>query len=214
MSKSIAIALSTLVAGAIAAAQTGHALNLRGDRFKPLTWEQLTVQQKTMVDDLLSGSRSSLNGPFNVLLRSPEMGNLAQKLGEYVRFHTSVPRRLNEMVILMTAKAWSCQYEWHAHKPLALDAGLATSIVDDIQAGRRPGRMQPDEAVVYDFAAELRNRRRLTDDTFTRARTLLGEQGVVDLIALMGYYDLVAMTLNVDRYPLPDGAPLPFQEPN
>src|SRR5262249_39602650 len=97
MSKSIAIALSTVVAGAIAAAQTGRPLNLRGDRFKPLTWEQLTVQQKTMVDDLLSGSRSSLNGPFNVLLRSPEMGNLAQKLGEYVRFHTSVPRRLNEM---------------------------------------------------------------------------------------------------------------------
>ena len=115
MSKSIAIALSTVVAAAIAAAQTGHPLNLRGDRFKALTWEQLTVQQRTMVDDLLSGSRGSLNGPFNVLLRSPEMGNLAQKLGEYVRFHTSVPRRLNEMAILMTAKAWSCQYEWHAH---------------------------------------------------------------------------------------------------
>jgi 4-carboxymuconolactone decarboxylase len=213
MSKSIAIALSAVVAGAIAAAQTGHPLNLRGDRFKPLTWEQLTVQQRTMVDDLLSGSRGSLNGPFNVLLRSPEMGNLAQKLGEYVRFHTSVPRRLNEMAILMTAKAWSCQYEWHAHKPLALDAGLHSSVIDDIQAGRRPGRMREDEAVVYDFANELREHRRVTDETFTRTRTLLGEQGVVDLIALMGYYDLVAMTLNVDRYPVPDGAPLPFQEP-
>jgi 4-carboxymuconolactone decarboxylase len=141
------------------------------------------------------------------------MGNVAQRLGEYVRFHTSVPRHLNEMAILMTAKAWSCQYEWHAHRPLALDAGLASSIVDDIQAGRRPNGMQPDEAIVYDFSTELRAHRRVTDATFERARMLLGEQGVVDLIALMGYYDLVAMTLNVDRYPLPDGAQLPFQEP-
>jgi len=130
-----------------------------------------------------------------------------------VRFHTSVPRRLNEMAILMTAKAWSCQYEWHAHRPLALDAGLSSSIVDDIKAGRRPSGMQPDEAIVYDFSTELRERHRVTETTFERARMLLGEQGVVDLMALMGYYDLVAMALNVDRYPLPDGAPLPFEEP-
>jgi len=213
MPKPIAIAVVVFVAVAFVAAQTNRQLNLRGDRFKALTWEQLTVPQKTMVEDLLAGSRASLNGPFNVLLRSPEMGNVAQKLGEYVRFHTSVPRRLNEMAILMTAKAWSCQYEWHAHRPLALDAGLASSIVDDIQAGRRPNGMQPDEAIVYDFSTELRERHRVTDTTFERARLLLGERGIVDLMALMGYYDLVAMTLNVDRYPLPDGAQLPFQEP-
>jgi len=107
MPKPIAIAVVVFVAVAFVAAQTNRQLNLRGDRFKALTWEQLTVPQKTMVEDLLAGSRASLNGPFNVLLRSPEMGNVAQKLGEYVRFHTSVPRRLNEMAILMTAKAWS-----------------------------------------------------------------------------------------------------------
>src|SRR5262249_24889156 len=177
MSKSIAIALSTVVAGAIAAAQTGRPLNLRGDRFKPLTWEQLTVQQKTMVDDLLSGSRSSLNGPFNVLLRSPEMGNLAQKLGEYVRFHTSVPRRLNEMAILLTAKAWSCQYEWHAHKPLALDAGHSASVVDDIQAGRLPARMQPDEAIVYDLSNELPETHREAAATYARPTARPSETG-------------------------------------
>ena len=213
MPKPLIIAAAVLATGSFVAAQTARQLNLRGDRFKPLTWEQLTDAQKTMVGDLLSGSRASLSGPFNVLLRSPEMGNLAQKLGEYVRFHTSVPRRLNEMAILMTAKAWSCQYEWHAHKPLALEAGLAASIVDDIQAGRRPSGMQRDEAIVYDFSTELREHRRVTDGTFERTKTLLGEQGVVDLIGLMGYYDLVAMTLNVDRYPLPDGASPPFQEP-
>ena len=188
-------------------------LNLRGDRFKPLTWETLNPEQKTMVNDLLGGKRTSLGGPFNALLRSPDMGNLAQKLGEYVRFRTSLPPRLNEMAILLTAKWWSSQYEWHAHKPLALSAGLSAAVIDDIQAGRRPAKMQPDESVVYDFSTELRDRRRVSDATFRAAVNALGERGVMDLIAAMGYYDLVSMVLNVDRYPLPDGAPLPFPEP-
>jgi 4-carboxymuconolactone decarboxylase len=188
-------------------------LNLRGDRFKPLTAEQLTAEQRKMVNELLAGTRTSLGGPFNVLLRSPEMGNLAQKLGEYIRFRSSVPRRLNEMAILMTASWWSSQYEWHAHKTLALEAGLGAAVVDDLQAGRRPAAMKPDEAVVYDFCTELRERRRVSDKTFKAAADLLGEQGVVDLVASMGYYDLVSMVLNVDRYPLPAGAPLPFPEP-
>ena len=194
-------------------AQQARHLDLRGDRFKPLAWEQLNGEQKAMVDDLLSGSRTSLGGPFNVLLRSPEMGNLAQNLGEYIRFRTSVPKRLNEMAILLTAKWWSSQYEWHAHKPLALEAGLSAAVIDDIQAGRRPTAMKPDEAAVYDFSLELREKRRVSDATFKVAITVLGEKGVTDLIAAMGYYDLVSMVLNVDRYPLPAGAPLPFPEP-
>jgi 4-carboxymuconolactone decarboxylase len=188
-------------------------LNLRGDRFKPLAPEQLTPEQKTMVNDLLSGMRTSLNGPFNVLLRSPEMGNLSQKLGEYLRFRTAVPKRLNEMAILMTARWWSSQYEWFLHKTLALNAGLNAAVIDAIQAGRRPAQMQPDEGVVYDFCTELRNRRRVSDGTFKAALSLLGEKGVVDLVATMGYYDLVSMALNVDRYPLPDGAQAPLPEP-
>ena len=199
---------------AIVAAQEPRKLDLRGGRFAPLTADRLTPAQKAMVDDLLSGTRGSLNGPFNVLLRSPEMGNVAQKLGEYIRFRSSVPRRLNEMAILLTARWWLSQYEWHAHKPLALQAGLEASVIDDIQAGRRPAHMKADEAVVYEFASELRDRRRVSDATYQRAKTLLGEQGVVDLIALMGYYDLVSMALNVDRYPLPDGAASPFPEPS
>lgn len=204
----LVVGLSTILA-----AQEPRKLDLRGGRFAPLTSDQLTPAQKAMVDELLAGSRGSLNGPFNVLLRSPDMGNIAQKLGEYIRFRTSVPRRLNEMAILLTAHWWLSQYEWYAHKPLALQAGLEASVIDDIQAGRRPARMQADEAVVYEFASELRERRRVSDATYQRARTLLGEQGVVDLIALMGYYDLVSMSLNVDRYPLPDGAASPFPEP-
>ncbi len=214
MSKCIAAAIGTLVvhAGIVVAMQQPRDLGLRGDRFKPLNPEQFTPAQKTMVNDLLSGTRTSLAGPFNVLLRSPEMGNIAQQLGEYIRFRTSVPQRLNEMAILMTAKWWSSQYEWHAHQPLALKAGLAAGVIADIQAGRRPATMQRDETAVYNVCSELRERRLVSDATFKTAVDMLGEQGVVDLIALMGYYDLVAMALNVDRYPLPDGAPRPFPE--
>jgi 4-carboxymuconolactone decarboxylase len=201
------------MAAGVVIAQEARKLDLRGDRFKPLTWEQLNPTQKTMVNDLLAGSRTSLSGPFNVLLRSPEMGNLAQKLGEYVRFKSTVPRRLNEMAIIMTAKWWSSGYEWSAHKTAAQQAGLNNAIIDAIQAGRRPTMMQKDETVVYNFCSELRDRRRVSDATFKAAVDLLGEQGVVDLIGVMGYYDLVAMALNVDRYPLPEGTPAPFPEP-
>lgn len=189
-------------------------LDLRGDRFAPLTWDELNAEQRTMVNDLLAGTRTSLGGPFNVLLRSPEMGNLAQKLGEQIRFRSSLPPRLNEMAILLTAQWWASQYEWYAHKPLALKAGLSAAVVDDIQAGRRPAGMRDDETALYEFSRELRERRRVSDATFQRAVSLLGERGVVDLIGVMGYYDLVSMALNVDRYPLPDNAPLPFPEPS
>jgi 4-carboxymuconolactone decarboxylase len=213
MSKRSPVVILLFVASATLVAQPTRELNLRGDRFKPLTWDQLTPNQKTMVTDLLAGTRASLGGPFNALLRSPEMGNLAQKLGEYVRFRTSVPTRLNEMAILLTARWWTAQYEWSAHKALALTAGLSAGVIDDIQAGRRPNRMQADESVVYDFATELRDRRRVSDATFKSAVNLLGEKGVIDLIAVMGYYDMVSMVLDVDRYPLPDGAVAPFPEP-
>jgi 4-carboxymuconolactone decarboxylase len=204
---------AVLIAGTAAVlAQETRDLGLRGDRFKPLTWQTLTAEQKTMVNDLLAGRRASLNGPFNALLRSPDMGNRAQKLGEYVRFGTSVPRRLNEMAILLTARWWSSEYEWYGHKTAALDAGLSAAVIDDIQAGRRPRGMQADERVIYDFSTELRERRRVSDDTFQAALNLLGEKGVIDLIGVMGYYDLVSMVLNVDRYPLPAGAQPAFPE--
>src|SRR4029453_16941758 len=132
-----------LAAGALVGAQVNRQLDLRGDRFKPLTWDQLNPAQRTMVNDLLSGTRGTVTGPFNVLLRSPEMGNRAQKLGEYLRFQTTVPRRLNEMAILMTARWWSSQYEWHAHKPLALEAGLDAAVLEHFPAGAPPLPLTP-----------------------------------------------------------------------
>ena len=213
MSRRLLVTTILLAGAAMPLERQMKDLNLRGDRFAPLTFEQLTPEQRTMVEDLLAGTRTSLNGPFNALLRSPEMGNHAQKLGEYVRFKTSVPRRLNEMAILMTARHWSSQYEWYAHQRLALDAGLGPAVIDDILAGRRPSSIEADESIVYDFCTELRERRRVSDQTFEAAVDLLGEKGVVDLIGNMAYYDLVSMVLNVDRYPLPAGAALPFPEP-
>ncbi|HEY7817487.1 MAG TPA: carboxymuconolactone decarboxylase family protein, partial [Vicinamibacteria bacterium] len=178
----VAMVLLGSAAAALPLAGQMKELNLRGDRFKPLTRDELTPEQEILVKDLLAGARGTVSGPFNALLRSPEMGNHAQKLGEYVRFKTSVPKRLNEMAILMTARFWSSQYEWFAHERLAREAGLGAAVIADIHAGRRPAGMEPDETVVYDFCTELRERRRVSDGTFAAAVELLGEKGVIDLI--------------------------------
>jgi 4-carboxymuconolactone decarboxylase len=199
--------VSVLVMVTAAAAQTPTAtdLHLRGDRFRPLTASELTPEQKTLVDHLLSSPRGALNGPFNVLLRSPEMGDLAQNLGSYLRFHTTVPAKLNEFAILITARALTVQYEWSVHRKTALGLGLKPEIVDAVASGKRPAGMQPDEEIVYNFATELVNTHQVSDPTFHAAVDKFGERTVVDLIGTIGYYHFVSMMLNVDRYPLPDG---------
>lgn len=193
------------------AAGAAHA----ADRFPPLSPDQMTPEQKAVADAIQSGPRKGLAGPFNTWLRSPALADRMQAVGEHIRFHSSVPRKLNEFAILITARAWNAKYEWYAHYPLALQAGLEPAVAAELAQGRRPGAMTPDEAVVYDFATELRRDRRVSDATFAAARRLLGEQGVVDLIAVNGYYDLVSMTLNVAEVATPpDGAlPLPDLKP-
>jgi 4-carboxymuconolactone decarboxylase len=178
---------------------------LVGDRFKPLTYDQMAPAQKTMIENLLAGERRGTGGPFNILLRSPEIGDLAQKLGAGVRFHSSLPPKLNELGIIITARYWTAQFEWNAHKRAALNAGLNPAIVDAIAAGKRPVSMQPDEEAVYNFGTELLRTKQVSDGTFQAATKAVGERGVVDLISVMGYYQLVSMLLNVDRYPLGNG---------
>jgi 4-carboxymuconolactone decarboxylase len=181
-------------------------LKLRGDRFRPLTASELNPEQKTLVEHLLSGERGTLSGPFNVLLRSPEMGDLAQNLGTYIRFRTTVPRKLNEFAILITARALNVQYEWAAHHKYALQAGLSPAIIDAVAVGKRPPSMQPDEEVVYNFTKELVDTKQVSDSSFHAAVDKFGERTVVDLIGVIGYYHFVSMMLNVDRYPMPEGA--------
>ncbi len=181
-------------------------IELRGDRFKPLTWADMTPAQRTMVEHLFAGPRAGANGPFNVLLRSPEMGDIAQQFGASMRFNQSMPRKLNEMAIIITARYWTAQYEWYAHKRAALQAGLNPAIVEAIQTGKRPSGMAKDEAAVYAFCTEVLNTKHVSDATFQTAKDAVGEKGIVDLMGVMSWYQMVSMLLNVDRYPLPDGA--------
>jgi len=171
----------------------------------------MTAAQAEVADAIASGPRGGLRGPFQAWLRSPELAQRLQKVGEYLRFNSSVPRRLNELAILMTARAWDAQFEWYAHHRLALEARLDPAVAADIAEGRRPTSMQADEAVVYDFCHELRATRRVSDATFAAAVALLGEQGVIDLVGVSGYYDVVSMTLNVAEVALPDGVPPPLR---
>lgn len=196
-----------LALAAVVAAQTSipDDLQLRGDRFRPLEASELTPEQKTLVEHLYASKRGGANGPFNVMLRSPEMGDLAQNLGSYLRFHTTVPLKLNEFAILITARALTVQYEWIAHRKAALAAGLSPQIIEAVAVGKRPASMQPDEEVVYNFTKELVDTHQVSDSAFHAAVDKFGERTVVDLIGTIGYYHFVSMMLNVDRYPLPAG---------
>jgi 4-carboxymuconolactone decarboxylase len=178
---------------------------LVGNRFPPLQWAQMSEAQKEMTRNILDGPRTSLGGPFNVMLRAPAMGDLAQELGAQVRFSSELAAPLREMAILMAARHWTSHYEWYAHKNAALSAGLSADIVAAIAAGERPRAMQPSEAALHRFCSELLEQKRVSDDTFAAAKAAFGEQGVAEIIFTLGYYSLVSMLLNVDEHPLPDG---------
>ena len=192
-------------------------------RFKPIPPESLTAEQRVLADAIRSGPRGAiknsaaakpgpLGGPFNVWLRSPDIGNIIQSLGAAIRFRSSLPSKLNELAIIITARHWTAQYEWIAHHRLALEAGLDPAIGEDIAQGRRPAKMSDDEAIVHDFSRELHETHGVTDALYKRALDRFGERGVVDLIAVNGYYGLVSMTLNVNRTALPGGAKPPLPE--
>ncbi len=180
-------------------------------RFPPLDPDAMTADQRRVAEAISRGPRGGLRGPFQAWLRSPELADRLQKVGEYLRFSSSLPGRLNEFAILITARAWDAQFEWYAHHRLAMAAGLKPQIAADLAEGRRPAGMAADEAAIYDFCTELRETRRVGDLTLGRVMALFGEQGVVDLIGVSGYYDVVSMTLNVAEVPLPDGEPLPLK---
>jgi 4-carboxymuconolactone decarboxylase len=153
-----------------------------------------------------------MSGPFNAWLRSPVLADRLQKVGEYVRFNTSLDKRINEMAILMTAQAWGAQYEWYAHAPLALKAGLDPQVLAAIGAGRKPENMKDDEAIVWEFTTQLRRDHSVDDAIYARALEKFGEPGIIDLVAVNGYYDVVSMTLNVARVKAPAEAEMPFKQ--
>jgi 4-carboxymuconolactone decarboxylase len=178
---------------------------LAGNRFAPLTWAEMTEAQRTMARHVLDGPRTTMAGPFNVMLRAPLMGDYAQELGAEVRFNSSLPPPLREMAILLVTRHWTSHFEWNAHKRAALAEGLDPDIVAAIAAGTRPGSLQSGEDALYRFCTELLETKRVGDETFAAAKAAFGERGIAEIIHTLGYYSLVAMLLNVDEHPLPAG---------
>lgn len=176
------------------------------ERLPTIPAEKMTEAQKAAAATFAEGRGYAVRGPFMALLRSPEVMLRAKAMGDYLRFMSTLPPRLNELAILVTARQWGQSYEWHAHRPLAEKGGLRPEIADAVADGRRPTDMSVDEAAVYDFASELHANKCVSDPTYARALALFGEQGVIDLTAVNGYYTLIAMVLNVARTALPDGA--------
>lgn len=180
-------------------------------RFPPFTLEDLNVYQKPLGEQVMKVSSIGLGGPYNLLLRSPVLGQRMFDLLAYLRWNSSVPLRLNEFAILIVARQWRSQVEWFAHGPIAVKAGLAPEIVADLKARKRPAHMKDDEAAVYDFVTELATTHEVSDATFERAKRLLGEQQLVDLTTVAGTYITLAMLLAMAREGVPAGKEPPFR---
>lgn len=182
-------------------------------RFKELSEAEMTPEQRRMAQAIISGPRKALRGPFQALLRSPELGDLVQQVGAHVRYKSSLPEPLKEFAIMLTARHWTAQYEWFAHRQIAEKAGLSPAIGEAVAAGRRPAAMSADETAIYDFATELLGKGEVSDRSFAAVRERWGERGAVELTCTLGYYSTVAMILNVHRHPIPKEAtpllPLP-----
>jgi 4-carboxymuconolactone decarboxylase len=191
---------------------TGSAVALTGERMAEIPLDKMTPDQRTIAEAIMSGPRGRMSGPFNAWLRSPVLADRLQKVGEYVRFNTSLDKRINEMAILMTAQAWGAQYEWYAHAPLAIKAGLDPEVVKAIGAGQKPAKMKDDEAIVWEFTTQLRRDHGVDDTVYAKALEKFGEHGIIDLVAVNGYYDVVSMTLNVARVKPPVEAEMPFKQ--
>lgn len=184
--------------------------NLAPVRLGPIPDDQMTPAQKAAVDAVLSGPRKHMGGPFSALLRSPELMNRVQKVGEYLRFLCPLEKRLGEFAAIIAARHYQQQFEWWAHYRQAVEAGLKPAIADAVGEGRRPPAMAADEEVLYDFLTEALRNNGVCDATYARAVQQFGEQGVVDILAVAGYYGLLALVMNVARTPVPEGHALPL----
>jgi 4-carboxymuconolactone decarboxylase len=209
-SRTLVTAPAALASCLAAALMTSHGVS-KEPRFPQLTMDQLNGQQTPLAEQILKVSSVGLGGPYNPLLRSPVLGQKMFDLLYYLRWQTSVPLKLNEFAILIIGRQWRSQVEWLAHEPLAIKAGLSPQIVAELKADRRPANMPPEESAVYEFITELTTRHAVSDQTFDRARQLLGEQQLVDLTAVAGTYITIAMTLAMAEESVPAGKQPPFK---
>lgn len=181
------------------------------DRLRPIPPDQLTEAQRRAAQAVIEGPRGALYGPFVPLLRSPELLENAQRMGEYLRYRSAIGPRLSELAILVTARHWNQKVEWAIHAPIAAQVGISPRVIDAIARRERPQGMLLDESVVHDFCVELQREKQVSDETYAQAVALFGEQGVVDLMGLNGYYTFLAMVMNTARTDVPVSAapPLP-----
>ncbi len=169
-------------------------------------------QRKILADIRKSRGKTTIGGPFSVFLQAPDYGDLAQKLGAFCRYNTVVPPHLSEFTILVLGRFWRSQYEFWIHAPIAEKAGVKAETINALRTGRAP-KLTKEQRAIHDFIAELHRTKRVSDKTYGKVHALFGDAGMVEFVGIIGYYTLVAMTLNVFRVPLPDGEKLPFAEP-
>jgi 4-carboxymuconolactone decarboxylase len=179
------------------------------ERFSQITYEELAPEVRPLADDILKVSSAALGGPYNALLRSPDMARRCFDFLDYLRFRTSVSKRLNEFAILIQARIANAQYEWWAHDPIAQRAGLSTHIIEQLRQCNRPEGMSDDETLVYDFCIQLTLNHRVPDALWQKAIAEMGEQAVVDLTVLSGTYVMVSMLLNATQVGIPNGGAEP-----
>ena len=179
-------------------------------RLPELDPSKFSPEQKKVHDAILAGPRGKVVGPLKVWLNNPRLAEHAQALGAYARFNSSLPPRLSELAICITGAFWKANYEWYAHAPLAIKAGIDPAAIEAIRTGAAPTLTKSDEQAIYDFANELLKTRRVSNATFERAKKELGETSVIDLVGIIGYYGLVSVTLNAFEMPLPEGEKEPF----
>lgn len=184
-------------------------------RLPAISRPQMRPDQQAMLDAILAGPRKNLNGPFVAWIHSPPLGELAQRLGAFCRYDTGLPLRLSELAILATAVQWQSQAEWHIHLPIAIEAGLSADVAEQLRLGQAPHFVHDDERLTWRFATELYRQRRVSQPTYDAAVALFGLEVVVNLVGLLGYYALVAMTLNTFgmRAEGQEESRLPFAEP-
>ena len=184
-------------------------------RLALLNEAKMNKAQRALLTSLRASPRGQSimpRGPFAAWMHAPQLGELAQRLGAHCRYNKAVPPRLSEFAILCTARMWRAQYEWYAHAPIAARAGVKPKTIADIRAGREPKSAPKDERAIYAFVQELYRTRRVSDRTYKRVHTFLGDSAMVELVAILGYYTLVAMTLDVFRMMPPAEAELGFAE--
>jgi len=181
-------------------------------RIPDLPPEKLSAEQRKVYDAIASGPRGHVRGPLQVWLQSPELAARAQELGAFCRYHTSLPKRLSELAILVTGATWRAGFEWFVHAPEGIKAGLDPEIVATIKRGEQPKLEKRDEAAVYEFTRELLHTHRVSEATYRQAEKELGQVGLVELVGILGYYGLISMTITAFRVTVPEGEQEPFPE--